>query len=79
MVYACQRVGRASILKFVFCACVVDFSPIKGRCFRGISIIGGGAFGGYMSEGFNDWGGRAYDDIVLGEVIKIAPSGDETT
>ena len=30
-------------------------------------------------EGFNDWGGRGYDDFVPGEVTKIAPSGDETT
>ena len=30
-------------------------------------------------EGFNDWGGRAYDDFVPGEVTKTAPSGDETT
>ena len=26
-----------------------------------------------------DWGGRGYDDFVSGEVIKTAPSGDETT
>ena len=26
-----------------------------------------------------DWGGRGYDDFVLGEVTKKAPSGDETT
>ena len=31
------------------------------------------------SEGFNDWGGRGYDDFVPGEVTKTAPSGDETT
>ena len=30
-------------------------------------------------EGFNDWGGRGYDDFVPGEVIKTAPSEDETT
>ena len=30
-----------------------------------------------MSERFNDWGGRGYDDFVLGEVTKTAPSGDE--
>ena len=30
-------------------------------------------------EGFNDWGGRGYDDFVPGEVTKTAPSGDETT
>ena len=29
-------------------------------------------------KGFNDWGGRGYDDFVPGEVIKTAPSGDET-
>ena len=26
-------------------------------------------------EGFNDWGGRGYDDFVPGEVTKTAPSG----
>ena len=31
------------------------------------------------SEGFNDWGGRGYDDFVPGGVIKTAPPGDETT
>ena len=30
-------------------------------------------------EGFNDWGGRGYDDFVPGEVTKTAPSRDETT
>ena len=30
-------------------------------------------------EGFNDWGGRGYDDFVPGEVTKRSPSGDETT
>ena len=30
-------------------------------------------------EGFNDWGGRGYDDFVPKEVTKTAPSGDETT
>ena len=32
-----------------------------------------------LFEGFNDWGGRGYDDFVPGEVTKTAPSGDETT
>ena len=32
-----------------------------------------------MPEGFNDWGGRGYDDFVPGEVTKISPSGDRTT
>ena len=31
------------------------------------------------TEGFNDWGGRGYDDFVPGEVTKTAPFGDETT
>ena len=31
------------------------------------------------NEGFSDWGGRGYDDFVPKEVIKTAPSGDETT
>ena len=31
------------------------------------------------TEGFDDWGGRGYDDFVPGEVTKTAPSGDETT
>ena len=30
-------------------------------------------------EGFNDWGGRGYDDFVPEEVTKTASSGDETT
>ena len=30
-------------------------------------------------EGFNDWGGRGYDDFVPGGVTKTAPSGDRTT
>ena len=30
-------------------------------------------------EGFNNWGGRGYDDFVPGEVTITAPSGDETT
>ena len=30
-------------------------------------------------EGFNDWGGRGYDDFVPGEVTITVPSGDETT
>ena len=33
----------------------------------------------FYFEGFNDWGGRGYDDFVPGEVTKIIPSGDETT
>ena len=32
-----------------------------------------------MCEGFNDWGGRGYDDFVPGEITKIVLSGDETT
>ena len=32
-----------------------------------------------VPEGFNDRGGRGYDDFVPGEVTKTAPSGDETT
>ena len=31
------------------------------------------------TRGFNDWGGRGYDDFFPGEVTKTAPSGDETT
>ena len=27
------------------------------------------------TEGFNDWGGRGYDDFVPGEVTKTAPPG----
>ena len=34
---------------------------------------------GTSTEGFNDKGGRGYDDFVPAEVIKSAPSGDETT
>ena len=29
--------------------------------------------------GFNDWGGRGYDDFTPGEVTKKDPSGDRTT
>ena len=32
-----------------------------------------------VHEGFNDYGERVYADFVSGEVIKTAPSGDETT
>ena len=32
-----------------------------------------------MTEGFNDWGGRGYDDFVPGEVTKTAPSGGRAT
>ena len=32
-----------------------------------------------VQEGFNDWGGRGYDDFVPEEVTETAPSGDETT
>ena len=28
-------------------------------------------------EGFNDWGGRGYDDFVPGEATKTAPSGED--
>ena len=37
--------------------------------------------GGLLSDtdGFNDWGGRGYDDVVPGEVTKTASSGDRTT
>ena len=31
-----------------------------------------------MNEGFNDWGGRGYEDFVPGEVTKTAPSGYRT-
>ena len=30
-------------------------------------------------QGFNDWGGRGYDDFVPGEVTKTAPSRDRIT
>ena len=30
-------------------------------------------------EGFNDWGGRGYDDFVPVRVAKTAPSGERTT
>ena len=38
-----------------------------------------GAFVSGTREGFNDWGGRGYDDFVPGEVAKTAYSGDRTT
>ena len=43
------------------------------------STIVGSSVSISIEEGFNDWGGREYDDFVLGEVTKIASSGDETT
>ena len=32
-----------------------------------------------ISELFNDWGGRGYDDSVPAEVTKTVPSGDRTS
>ena len=32
-----------------------------------------------VSECFNDWGGRGYDDSVFGEVTETTPSGDRAT
>ena len=32
-----------------------------------------------VQEGFNDWGGRGYEDFVPGEVTTTVPLGDETT
>ena len=29
----------------------------------------------FISESFNDWGGRGYDDCVPGEITKTDPSG----
>ena len=43
------------------------------------SVGGEPASSAVAAEGFNDWGGRGYDDFVPGEVTKIAPYGDETT
>ena len=51
LVYACQRVGRASVLNLFFCAYAVPFSLTAGRFFRGIFTIDEGAFGGYMPAG----------------------------
>ena len=34
---------------------------------------------GSSNEGFNDWGGRGYDDFVPREVTKTTPCGDRTT
>ena len=51
LVYACQRVGRASGLNLDFCVCAIPFSRSEGQCFRVISTIGGGAVGGYMPAG----------------------------
>ena len=34
---------------------------------------------GRFMEGFNDWGGRGYDDFVPGVATKTAPSGGRTT
>ena len=32
-----------------------------------------------LAPSFNDWGGRGYDDFVLGDGTKTTPSGDRTT
>ena len=63
---------------------VLTFFPQTGGCSEGL-----GAFRFFFKnmvgissrglEGFNDWGGRGYDDFVSGEVTRTAPSGDETT
>ena len=45
----------------------------------GAVMLGGGAICWFSREGFNDWGGRGYDDFVPGEVTKTAPSGDRPT
>ena len=50
LVYACQRVGRTSILIFIFRLRISVFLN-RGWCFRAISTIGGGAFGGFMPLG----------------------------
>ena len=39
----CREDERTEL--FVFCDCVVVFPLTAGRCFRGISTIGSGAFG----------------------------------
>ena len=39
-------------------------------------VFGRGGGVSNVFEGFNDWGGRGYDDFVPGEVTKTAPSGD---
>ena len=49
--HACQRVGRASELNLLFCACAVQLSRSGRALFSGISTIGGGAFRGYMPAG----------------------------
>ena len=39
------------------------------------STIVGSSVSVSIEEGFNDWGGRKYDDLVFGEVTKIALPG----
>ena len=51
LVYACQRVGRASVLNIILLACAYQFSPTGGLCFRGFCTIDGGAFVGFMPLG----------------------------
>ena len=51
MPYACQRIGRASGLIFVFTACAIPFSRSGERCFRVISTVCVCAIGGYMPAG----------------------------
>ena len=46
-----KRVGRASILTLFLFPCAFQLSLTGGRCFRGISTTGGGAFDGFMLLG----------------------------
>ena len=50
LVYACKlcRLERMSVLSFYLFTCAFKFSLTRGRCFRGICTIGGGASGGFI-------------------------------
>ena len=63
-------VENYSFLDLVSVACWTGFLSVVWHSWRIFSK---------QSEGFNDWGGRGYDDFVPEEVTKAAPSGDETT
>ena len=51
LVYACQRVERTSVLNIIFPPGHFNFFRTRGRCFRGICKIGGGAIGGFTPLG----------------------------
>ena len=51
LVYACQHVGRVSVLNFFFYSFTRSTFPDRGAVFSGDLYIGGCAFSGYMPSG----------------------------